>query len=41
MEFFRNPNINFVGAMKPAFTLSVVLVIVSQTPLAPFIYPFF
>jgi preprotein translocase SecF subunit len=29
MEFFRNPNINFVGAMKPAFMFSAVLVIVS------------
>jgi preprotein translocase SecF subunit len=26
MEFFRNPNINFTGAMKPAFTVSVILV---------------
>ncbi len=30
MEFFRNPKINFVGAMKPAFTLSAVLVLVAQ-----------
>jgi preprotein translocase subunit SecF len=29
MEFFRNPNINFVGAMKPAFSLSAALVIIS------------
>ncbi len=29
MEFFRNPNINFVGAMKPAFTTSVVLLLLS------------
>ena len=29
MEFFRNPKINFVGAMKPAFTISAVLVVAS------------
>jgi preprotein translocase subunit SecF len=29
MEFFRNPKINFVGAMKPAFTLSAILVVVA------------
>jgi len=29
MEFFKNPNINFVGTMKLAFTLSASLVIVS------------
>ncbi|MCP4290718.1 MAG: protein translocase subunit SecF [bacterium] len=29
MEFFRNPNINFIGAMKPAFTFSVVLIALS------------
>jgi len=29
MEFFRNPNFNFVGAMKLAFTMSASLVIVS------------
>ena len=29
MEFFRNPNINFVGAMKGAFIVSTVLVVVS------------
>ncbi len=29
MEFFKNPSINFVGAMKPAFTLSTALVIIS------------
>ncbi len=29
MEFFRNPNINFTGAMKPAFTFSAILVVVS------------
>jgi len=27
MEFFRNPNINFVGAMKPAFIVSALLVL--------------
>jgi preprotein translocase subunit SecF len=27
MEFFRDPKINFVGAMKPAFTVSAVLVL--------------
>ncbi len=29
MEFFRNPKINFVGGMKPAFTISAVLVLAS------------
>jgi len=29
MEFFKNPNINFVGAMKVAFSLSAALVIIS------------
>jgi len=29
MEFFKNPKINFVGAMKVAFTLSAALVIIS------------
>jgi preprotein translocase subunit SecF len=29
MEFFRNPSINFVGAMKGAFMVSAVLVVVS------------
>ncbi len=29
MEFFKNPNINFIGSMKPAFSLSVVLVLLS------------
>jgi len=29
MEFFRDPKINFVGAMKPAFTISAVLVLVT------------
>ena len=29
MEFFRDPKINFVGAMKPAFSLSAALVIIS------------
>jgi preprotein translocase SecF subunit len=29
MEFFKNPNINIVGAMKIAFTISAVLVITS------------
>ena len=33
MEFFRNPKINFVGAMKPAFTLSAVLVLVAVVSL--------
>ncbi len=27
MEFFRNSKINFVGAMRPAFTISTILVI--------------
>ena len=29
MEFFRDPKINFVGAMKVAFTLSAALVVIS------------
>lgn len=29
MEFFRDPKINFVGAMKPVFTISILLVIVT------------
>lgn len=29
MEFFKNPKINFVGAMKVAFTFSALLVVVS------------
>ena len=29
MEFFRNPSINFVGAMKVAFTISVILFFIS------------
>ncbi len=29
MEFFRDPKINFVGAMKPVFTISAVLVVVT------------
>jgi preprotein translocase subunit SecF len=29
MEFFRNTNLNFVGAMKPAFSLSMVLIVVT------------
>jgi preprotein translocase subunit SecF len=33
MEFFRNPKINFVGAMKPVFTISVILVLVSAVTL--------
>jgi preprotein translocase SecF subunit len=33
MEFFRNPQINFVGAMKTAFTISVVLVVVAAVSL--------
>lgn len=33
MEFFRDPKINFVGAMKAAFIVSVVLVIVSAVSL--------
>ena len=33
MEFFRDPKINFVGAMKPAFTISAVLVIVAAVSL--------
>jgi preprotein translocase subunit SecF len=33
MEFFRNPNINFVGAMKPAFTVSAILVLLAAVSL--------
>jgi preprotein translocase subunit SecF len=33
MEFFKNPNINFVGAMKVAFAISVVLVVASAITL--------
>jgi preprotein translocase subunit SecF len=29
MEFFKDPNINFVGAMKAAFIVSVVLIVIS------------
>ncbi len=29
MEFFKNPNINFVGSMKPAFSLSVTLIVIT------------
>lgn len=29
MEFFRNPQLNIVGVMKPAFTFSVVMVLAS------------
>ena len=29
MEFFRNPSINFVGAMKPAFSFSAVILVIS------------
>ncbi len=29
MEFFRNPNINFVGAMKPAFSFSAIILVIS------------
>ncbi len=29
MEFFRNPNINFVGAMKPAFSFSAIVLVIS------------
>jgi len=29
MEFFKNPNINFIGSMKPAFSFSVVLILLS------------
>jgi preprotein translocase SecF subunit len=29
MEFFRDPKINFVGAMKAAFTISAILVVLS------------
>lgn len=29
MEFFRNPNINFVGAMKGTFSFSMVLIAIS------------
>ncbi|MEZ4387797.1 MAG: protein translocase subunit SecF [Candidatus Krumholzibacteriia bacterium] len=33
MEFFRNPKINFVGAMRPAFTISTLLVLASLVSL--------
>ena len=33
MEFFRNPKINFVGAMRPVFTISAILVIVAALSL--------
>ena len=33
MEFFRNPNINVVGAMKGAFTFSMVLILISVVSL--------
>ena len=33
MEFFKNPKINFVGGMKTAFTLSMVLVLASLVSL--------
>jgi len=33
MEFFRNPNFNFVGAMKPAFIFSTVLVLAALVSL--------
>jgi preprotein translocase subunit SecF len=33
MEFFRNPHINFVGAMKPAFTVSMILILISAVSL--------
>ncbi|MBD3222866.1 protein translocase subunit SecF [bacterium] len=33
MEFFRNPKINFVGAMRPAFTVSVILLIAAAISL--------
>ena len=33
MEFFKDPKINFVGAMKPAFILSAILVVVSLATL--------
>jgi preprotein translocase SecF subunit len=33
MEFFKDPKINFVGAMKPAFTISAVLVLVAAVSL--------
>lgn len=29
MELFRNPKLNFVGAMKPAFTFSILLLVAS------------
>jgi preprotein translocase SecF subunit len=34
LQFFRNANFNFVGAMKPGFTLSVALVVVSLVLMA-------
>jgi preprotein translocase subunit SecF len=33
MEFFRDPKINFVGAMKPVFTISVLLVLLTVVSL--------
>lgn len=33
MEIFRNPKINFVGAMRPAFTISALLVLASAVSL--------
>jgi len=33
MEFFRDPKINFVGAMKPVFTISAILVVVAALSL--------
>ena len=33
MEFFRDPKINFVGAMKPAFIVSAALVIIAAVSL--------
>ena len=29
MELFRNPKINFMGAMKPAFVISMLLITAS------------
>ncbi|HPF69617.1 MAG TPA: protein translocase subunit SecF [Candidatus Krumholzibacteria bacterium] len=33
MEFFKDPKINFVGAMKPAFTISATLVLIALVSL--------
>jgi preprotein translocase subunit SecF len=33
MEFFRNPKFNFVGAMKPAFTVSMLLLLAALVSL--------